>query len=134
MFQNKVLQIKYLNLFSNNRSFINFFKVYKEDSEMISRGTTVSVGRIPLPRGEKKIWREDRVAKADLPVLTGTADSLFSGASGGGAVGSDGQPVKTEEERLQQIVDISGNEYGASNWERIRYSNFFIETKRLKPF
>ncbi len=84
---------------------------------MISRGTTVSVGRIPLPRGEKKIWREDRVAKADLSVLTETSERMFSGASG-----SDGQPVKTEEERLQQIVDNSGNEYGASNWERIRYN------------
>ena len=88
-------------------------QVYKDESEMINRGSTVSVGRIPMPRGEKKIWRQDRVAKADVPVL-GNTDGLIPGLGGG--LGVEGQqPSITEEERLQQIVDNSGNEYNASN-------------------
>jgi hypothetical protein len=93
-------------------------QVYKDESEMINCGSTVSVGRIPMPRGEKKIWRQDRVAKADIPVL-GNTDGLIPGLGGG--LGVEGQqPSITEEERLQQIVDNSGNEYNVSNWERIR--------------
>ena len=100
--------------------------MYTDDSEMIARNTTVSVGRIPLERNEKKIWREDRIIKGDLPQetdsitlltgigvpgLTGQADPQAQNATSG---------ANSEEERLQQVVDLSGNEYSASNWERIR--------------
>jgi len=30
------------------------------DESTIPRGTTVVVGRKPMPRGEKKVWREER--------------------------------------------------------------------------
>ena len=32
-------------------------KVYTVEEELIPRGTTVQIRRIPLPRGEKKTWR-----------------------------------------------------------------------------
>ena len=32
-------------------------KVYTIEEEIIPRGTTVQIRRVPLPRGEKKIWR-----------------------------------------------------------------------------
>ena len=83
-----------------------------EESEMIARNTSVRVARKPLQYKEKKIWREDRVVKSELAAAL--VDDVRSGDTGD-------TPLATEEDRLQQIVDISGNEYGVTNWEKTRY-------------
>ena len=35
----------------------------KNEKQLIPRGVTVLVKRVPMPRGEKKVWREERVEK-----------------------------------------------------------------------
>ena len=34
--------------------------MYNDDKQLIPRGTTVQVKRVPMPRGEKKTWRVER--------------------------------------------------------------------------
>ena len=42
--------------------------MYSEDSELIPRGTTVQVKRVPLARGEKKTWRVEREERRPVEV------------------------------------------------------------------
>lgn len=71
----------------------------KNEKQLIPRGVTVLVKRVPMPRGEKKVWREERVEK-ELSTQEVTSTS--------------------EEGRLDQVLAVSGLEYGKENWERIR--------------
>ena len=76
--------------------------VYSDDGELISRGTTVLVKRVPLPHGVKKTWRQERADvqnRAELSNLEVTSTS--------------------EEGRMDQVLAVSGQEYGKENWERI---------------
>ena len=77
--------------------------VYSDDSELIARGTTVLVKRVPLPHGVKKTWRQERSEvqnRAELSNLEVTSTS--------------------EEGRMDQVLAVSGMEYGKDQWERIR--------------
>ena len=52
--------------------------VYSDDGELISRGTTVLVKRVPLPHGVKKTWRQERAEvqnRAELSNLEVTSTS-----------------------------------------------------------
>lgn len=48
--------------------------IYTDDSQLIPRGTTVLVKRVPLPRGEKKTWRVERVASRADPRELGSLE------------------------------------------------------------
>ena len=77
--------------------------VYSDDGELISRGTTVLVKRVPLPHGVKKTWRQERAEvqnRAELSNLEVTSTS--------------------EEGRMEEVLAVSGLEYGKDQWERIR--------------
>ena len=59
------------------------------------------VKRVPLPHGVKKTWRQERSeARAELSNLEVTSTS--------------------EEGRMDQVLAVSGMEYGKDQWERIR--------------
>lgn len=83
--------------------------VYTDDGELIPRGTTVLVRRMPMPRGEKKTWRAEK-------------SSGSGGHSSGGGVDPLSSEVVTstsEEGRMEQVLAASGVEYGKESWERI---------------
>jgi len=82
-------------------------KIYTVEEELIPRGTTVMVRRVPMPRGEKKTWQvEPKVERTKT-------------RGGGGEVSSLVVTSTSEEGRLDQVLEASGAEYGKDNWERV---------------
>ena len=49
--------------------------IYTDEAQLIARGTTVQVKRVPLPRGEKKTWRQERENRSRDPVAAGEVTS-----------------------------------------------------------
>jgi len=82
--------------------------VYSDDAELIPRGTTVLVKRMPMPRGEKKTWRAEK-----------SSGSHGHGLSGADLLSSQVVTSTSEEGRMEQVLAASGVEYGKDSWERI---------------
>ena len=81
--------------------------VYTVEAELIPRGTTVLIRRVPCNRGEKKTWRPEYVRAEGR------------GSRGGGELSSLVVTSTSEEGRLDQVLGASGAEYGKENWERV---------------
>merc|ERR1719192_694236 len=66
--------------------------IYTDEAQLIARGTTVQVKRVPLPRGEKKTWRQERENRSRDPVAAGEVTST------------------SEEGRMDEVLAVSGQE------------------------
>ena len=81
--------------------------MYTDEAELIPRGTTVLVRRMPMPGGEKKTWRAEKTSgPGGLSLQGGELSSLVVTST-------------SEEGRMDQVLAASGGEYGRDNWERI---------------
>ena len=93
--------------------------IYSDDTQLIPRGTTVQVKRVPLPRGEKKTWRVERESR-DKRELSNVEVTSTSEEGRMDQVIVD--VIENDDDfnnDFLQVLAVSGQEYGKDNWERI---------------
>ena len=82
--------------------------VFANEEDLIPKNSSLIIMRTPLPKGQQKVWEEDRsatVAGAGLSgsgVLVGKKDQKGSGL--------------TEDERIEAMISDSSEMYDQKNW------------------
>lgn len=93
-------------------------KVYTTEEELIPRGTTVQIRRVPLARGEKKTWRVERVEGRNSRAAGEVSSLVVTSTSEEGRL-DQVPPLLDYLLTPFQVLGASGAEYGKENWERV---------------
>ncbi len=82
-------------------------KVFEDDETLIAKNSTLIIVRKPLPKGQQKVWEEEKV------VATG------GGGSGSGMSFSNDDDL-SEADKISNMMSNSSEMYDQKNWIRYR--------------
>jgi hypothetical protein len=105
-------------------------KIYKDETELIPKNTTLTVQRAPLPEGKKKTWEDESLLPLTLPT------SSSSSSSSGLIPGLDTAALDsgTEEDRISKMMSHSGEMYDQKHWTKYRGRNAFPAGAKPPPY
>ena len=99
-------------------------QTYSKDEDLIPKNSTLIIARHPLPKGQKKVWEEEKMAPPNITSSNSsssiTTGKAYNAISGGAFKKQEAEVEATEDEKLSAMMDSSTKMYHQDNWQNYR--------------